>query len=540
MPNSERMPNRKIVRLVSGLTVMALWAVDCRDSVDPERHGPGGPAFATAGGTAITLDQQNSALGPDGMAILKGFNPTNPHTGDAIIATFFWVGSTNIITSVTDHLANGARTPVGNNYQFVDFVTAGGISMATFVATNVQNFPDPNTAPDQSDILVVQANLSEAVPDGGLIISAYTGVDPVSPRALGAVSHASGSGSATTTASPGSIPVGAGALAYGVTMSNGVVGLETPPAPFQRIATPSNTVIKADGEFAVLTSGGTVNPQWVWHFEQSSNAPNTWLATALALNPPPPAPPPATQLAFIFQPSNATAGSPISPPVQVAAQDATGTTVASFNGTIAVALGANPGSGTLSGTTSVTAQSGVATFSDLSIDKVGSGYTLVATATAAALTGATSAPFDITAPPSAAPNDFMTGGGKLGGGRDFATFGFEARSTGRKVKLVQHCLRGANPASPTCRDGRFTFDGTIAAGSYAAVSGQPTCRTWTGSGTRTNKDRPSASGTFAFTVNLACDNGEPGHGADFVDITIGDFHGSGSLSGGNVQLHKGR
>src|SRR2546428_4142761 len=223
------------------LVAAALLLASCMSPVSPERTTLGPPRFALGapGAPGLDLDQWNGSLSEnssnpascDGTnpCLIKGFNPTNPHTGDAIIATFFWVGSTNIITSVTDHLANGARTPVGNNYQFVDFVTAGGISMATFVATNVQNFPDPNTAPDQSDILVVQANLSEAVPDGGLIISAYTGVDPVSPRALGAVSHASGSGSATTTASPGSIPVGAGALAYGVTMSNGVVGLETPP-----------------------------------------------------------------------------------------------------------------------------------------------------------------------------------------------------------------------------------------------------------------------------------------------------------------------
>jgi hypothetical protein len=49
--------------------------------------------------------------------------------------------------------------------------------------------------------------------------------------------------------------------------------------------------------------------------------------------------------------------------------------------------------GTLSGTKTVNAVNGVATFSDLSIDQVGNGYTL--TVTSAGIIGAESAPFNI-------------------------------------------------------------------------------------------------------------------------------------------------
>ncbi len=59
-----------------------------------------------------------------------------------------------------------------------------------------------------------------------------------------------------------------------------------------------------------------------------------------------------------------------------------------------VAIGTNPGVGTLSGTTSISAIGGVATFSTLSINKVGTGYTLAASATG--LSAATSAGFNIT------------------------------------------------------------------------------------------------------------------------------------------------
>jgi hypothetical protein len=44
-----------------------------------------------------------------------------------------------------------------------------------------------------------------------------------------------------------------------------------------------------------------------------------------------------------------------------------------------IAIGANPVGGTLSGTTTVAAVAGTATFANLSIDKAGAGYTLAAT-----------------------------------------------------------------------------------------------------------------------------------------------------------------
>jgi len=79
----------------------------------------------------------------------------------------------------------------------------------------------------------------------------------------------------------------------------------------------------------------------------------------------------ATQLVFSVQPTSATAGSVITPAVQLTAQDAQGNTVTGFTANVTVALGANPGSGTLSGSKTVPAVAGVATFGDLSLDKAG-------------------------------------------------------------------------------------------------------------------------------------------------------------------------
>jgi alpha-tubulin suppressor-like RCC1 family protein len=108
------------------------------------------------------------------------------------------------------------------------------------------------------------------------------------------------------------------------------------------------------------------------------------------------APGPASRLVFTVQPSDAMGGAAITPPVQVAAQDAYGNLVTGFQDSVTVALGGNPAPGALSGTTVVSAVGGVATFSDLSIGPVHAGYTL--TASAAGLTGASSVPFAIAAP----------------------------------------------------------------------------------------------------------------------------------------------
>jgi len=112
------------------------------------------------------------------------------------------------------------------------------------------------------------------------------------------------------------------------------------------------------------------------------------------------APGAATQLAFTVQPTSTAAFGTISPPVQVTASDAFGNIATSFTGQVAIAIGRNGGAlfpGTLSGTLSVAAVSGLATFGDLSIDQIGSNYTLVVSAVN--IVGAESAFFNITLTP---------------------------------------------------------------------------------------------------------------------------------------------
>ncbi len=414
---------------------------------------------------------------------------------------------------------------MGNTYTLVDFVTAGNVAMATYVATNVQNIPQ-GTFPTGENVLLVSATLSAPVADGGLLISAWTGVAPDLAAALGANRHASGSGTGVTVADPGEITVNAGALAYGVSLVNGLFGLDTPPSPWTTLMTQGDLLMKGDGEydaeFTVADAGGTADPRWGWHF--SDLVPGTWLADVFALNPPaplPPPPPPPGDLTV----TTTTTGSNLDPDgYTVTVDDATSQPIAT-NGSVTF-IGLSPGehSVALSG---VAANCTVTSANPVMVT-VFSGETATADFT-----------IDCAATAGTGTPGKMTGGGKVGDKRDFATFGFDASAAGGKLTWVQHCVNGINPASAACSLGGITFHGRVDPGSYSLVDGSDNCRTWTGTGSADFKDAPSRSGAYAFTVNAACDNGEPGRGRDFIDISIGDYQDAGNLTGGNIQLHKG-
>lgn len=102
--------------------------------------------------------------------------------------------------------------------------------------------------------------------------------------------------------------------------------------------------------------------------------------------------PTATKLVFSTQPVNGTAAQTL-PTIAVTAQDDAGNTITNFTGQVTIALGNNPGTATLSGTLTAAAAAGIARFTDLKLDRAGTGFTLVATS--APLTSATSSAFNI-------------------------------------------------------------------------------------------------------------------------------------------------
>src|SRR5439155_1666588 len=103
----------------------------------------------------------------------------------------------------------------------------------------------------------------------------------------------------------------------------------------------------------------------------------------------------ATQLSFSVQPSNTVARAEDTTAMQLTPGHGLGHTPTAFTGNVTVVLGTNPGSGTLSTLSLHDALPVLATFPGLSINKVGTGYTL--TANSGSLSGTTSTPFNITA-----------------------------------------------------------------------------------------------------------------------------------------------
>jgi len=101
----------------------------------------------------------------------------------------------------------------------------------------------------------------------------------------------------------------------------------------------------------------------------------------------------AARLAFVQQPADATYGDTISPGVTVDVLDRYNN-LTSSTAAITLALSNNPTGAVLGGTIPISAVGGIATFSDLTVSKAGTGYTLVASS-AGPLGSAPSSPFDI-------------------------------------------------------------------------------------------------------------------------------------------------
>ena len=108
-----------------------------------------------------------------------------------------------------------------------------------------------------------------------------------------------------------------------------------------------------------------------------------------------------SKLVFITSPTGTGPGGFLVPQTVVAVQDAGGNTVTNSTATISIAIGSNADNATLSGTTTVNAVKGVATFRGLRITPSGNGYTL--TASSAGLNSATSASFNVTTPTANVP-----------------------------------------------------------------------------------------------------------------------------------------
>jgi hypothetical protein len=141
-----------------------------------------------------------------------------------------------------------------------------------------------------------------------------------------------------------------------------------------------------DGTVTPTKPGYTFNPPNIEYSAVSSNISGQDFAVTSAPGMP-------VKLAFAQQPSNTAAGATMTPAVTVEIQDAAGNLITTATNTVTLSL-RNAGGATLSGDIDKAAVGGVATFDDLSINEVGTGYLLRANSDS--LTEVDSSPFDIT------------------------------------------------------------------------------------------------------------------------------------------------
>ena len=122
----------------------------------------------------------------------------------------------------------------------------------------------------------------------------------------------------------------------------------------------------------------------------------------------------SSSLAFTSdgQPADTAAGAVITSrvdsqggPVKVEVLNGCGQLVTTSSAEVTLAIESNPGSGTLSGTVMVPASGGIASFSDLTINQPGIGYTLIATSPG--ITSATSARFTISSSLQSCPSSAL-------------------------------------------------------------------------------------------------------------------------------------
>ncbi len=137
-------------------------------------------------------------------------------------------------------------------------------------------------------------------------------------------------------------------------------------------------------------SGLSINLVGSYTLSASSTGLTSATSTAFAVTPGV-----ASKLVFTTQPVGAKAGNALATQPVVTVQDASGNIISGSNASITLAIGTNPGNGTLSGTNPVSAVNGVATFSGLTISTAGTGYIL--TASSSGLAPANSNVFDMTA-----------------------------------------------------------------------------------------------------------------------------------------------
>ena len=373
------------------------------------------------------------ALGTNlGGSTLAGTTPVNAVAGVAtfsnlslnkVAAGYTLVASTSGLTSATStgfNITPGTATKVVIFTQPVSAVST--VTLAGVVAQIQDAAGNVVTGSSANVVIAFGNNAGSGTLSGTLTVPASSGVATFSTLSIdkagtGYTLVATSAGLTSATSNAFNITAGAASkVAFAQGPSNAQSAASISPAITVQVQDASGNLVSSSTASVTIAIGNNAGPGGLLAGSATANASagvatfsnlsidkvgtgytltaaSSGLtgATSGAFNITPAA---ASKLVFSVQPTSALAGSSISPAVVVQVQDAAGNVVTSSVAAIAMAIGTNPGTSVLSGTTPVNAIAGVATFSNLSLNKVGTGYTLVATS--AGLTLATSSTFDIT------------------------------------------------------------------------------------------------------------------------------------------------
>jgi hypothetical protein len=366
--------------LSGGTTVSAVNGVATFGPLSIDKSGAGYALTATASGLTASSSAAFTVTGGPATQLAFSAQPTSTLSAHAItpaVKVTAQDATGNIATGFTGNVtvAYGANPGGGPLLGTLTVAAIGGVATFTDLSADVAATGYTLTATASGLTAATSAPFDILV---GPATHLQTLADPVTTTAgatLGQPSLqvvAQDAGGNTVVSFIGSVTVAitAGTGASGATLS----GTTTVAAGVNGVATFADLSIDKVGTGYTLTfTAGGLTAKTTKPFNINPGA--------------------ATKLAFAVQPTNTLAGATITPAVQVSAEDALGNLVVAFTGNVTVAVGVNPGGSTLAGTTTVALASGVASFSTLSLNNVGTGYTL--TAGTGGLVAATSVAFNI-------------------------------------------------------------------------------------------------------------------------------------------------
>ncbi len=298
--------------------------------------GDGGPATSAALGSpySVALDSFGNLFIADGNGVIRRVSASN-----GIITTVS--GNFNALTSLSGDGGDALLAAMAPAY--LAFDSSGGLYFSDFGSRvrQVQLAPSASPAPT-----------SLAFP----------------PTAVGAMSAAQPV--TFTNAGNGAMTISNVTASGDFTQTNNCPGMLAPGAncTISVISAPAGVGVRA-GSLTIMDNAGSGS--------QVISLAGTGAVVA--------------SLTFQVQPSNAVAGQPITPAVQVLVSDASNVPIANVSVTLLFAT--NPGGATLAGAMAASNLSGIATFPGLSVSNLGLGYTLVATAPS--FVGTTSSAFNV-------------------------------------------------------------------------------------------------------------------------------------------------